>query len=72
MFQNLILIEFLIFQAIEQLNIKNRNWKDLINDEPFTKKDIITIQDPTDARKFNLSSFHHIKKNLRVESEGIH
>lgn len=52
------------------MNIKTGNWKDLINDQPFTRKDIITIQDPNNAMKFNLSSFHHIKNNIRVEDEG--
>lgn len=56
-------------EAVEQLNIKTRNWKDLINDEPFTRKDIITIQDPNNVTKFNLSTFHHIKNNIRVEDE---
>ncbi|XP_044586452.1 RING-type E3 ubiquitin-protein ligase PPIL2 [Cotesia glomerata] len=57
------------WEAVEQLNIKTRNWKDLINDQPFTRADLITIQNPTDASKFNLSRFHHIKNNLRVEDE---
>lgn len=57
-------------QAVEQLNIKTANWKDLINDQPFTRKDIITIQDPNNAMKFNLSTFHHIKNNIRMEDEG--
>ncbi|KAL6256161.1 hypothetical protein P5V15_012278 [Pogonomyrmex californicus] len=57
------------YEAVEQLNIKTANWKDLINDQPFTRKDIITIQDPNDAMKFNLSTFHHIKNNIRVEDE---
>lgn len=52
------------------MNIKTSNWKDLINDQPFTRKDIITIQDPSNAMKFNLSSFHHIKNNIRMEDEG--
>ncbi|XP_071573662.1 RING-type E3 ubiquitin-protein ligase PPIL2 [Temnothorax nylanderi] len=56
-------------EAVEQLNIKTGNWKDLINDQPFTRKDIITIQDPNNAMKFNLSTFHHIKNNIRVEDE---
>ncbi|XP_011495689.1 PREDICTED: peptidyl-prolyl cis-trans isomerase-like 2 [Ceratosolen solmsi marchali] len=59
------------YEAVEQLNIKNRNWKDLISDVTFTRKDLITIQDPSDARKFNLSTFHHIKNNLRVEDEEV-
>lgn len=29
---------------MEQLNLKAKNFKDLLTDEPFTRKDIITIQ----------------------------
>jgi len=59
------------FQAVETLNIKPNFWKDLVTDEPFTRKDIITIQDPTNLDKFNLASFYHIRKNLKLVSEGI-
>lgn len=31
-------------QAIKELNIKIKNWKELLTDEPFTKEDLITIQ----------------------------
>lgn len=55
---------------MEQLNIKGKNYKDLINDTPFVRSDIITIQDPNNLGKFNISNFHHIKNNLRVETEG--
>lgn len=57
-------------EAVEQLNIKGKNWKDLINDTPFARSDIITIQDPNNLGKFNISTFHHVKNNLRVETEG--
>ncbi|KAG4079401.1 hypothetical protein HA402_008093 [Bradysia odoriphaga] len=57
------------FEAVDQLNIKTKNWKDLVNDEAFTRKDIITIQDPSALEKFNISTFHHIKRKLRVETE---
>lgn len=59
-----------LMEAIEQLNIKNRNWKDLITDQPFERKDIIVIQDPNYLDKFDISKFHHVKNNLRVETEG--
>jgi peptidyl-prolyl cis-trans isomerase-like protein 2 len=32
------------YDAVERLNIKAKFWKDLMTDEPFTRKDIITIQ----------------------------
>ncbi|XP_045491534.1 RING-type E3 ubiquitin-protein ligase PPIL2 [Colias croceus] len=57
------------YEAVEQLNIKGKNWKDLIEDTPFVRSDIITIQDPNNLDKFNISKFHHIKNNLRVETE---
>ncbi|KAI4460673.1 peptidyl-prolyl cis-trans isomerase-related [Holotrichia oblita] len=56
-------------EAIEQLNIKNKNWKDLINDAPFERKDVIVLQDPNSLAKFNITTFHHVKNNLRVETE---
>lgn len=57
------------FEAIDQLNIRTKNWKDLVNDVPFTRKDMIVIQDPSVLEKFNISTFHHIQKRLRVETE---
>ena len=34
------------WEAVEELNIKPRFMKDLLTDQPFTRKDIIHIQDP--------------------------
>lgn len=59
-----------VFQAIEQLNIKTKNWKDLLTDEPFLRKDIITLQDPTNLAKFNISKFHHVVKKIKVIDPG--
>uniref|UniRef100_A0A8B9JW22 Peptidylprolyl isomerase like 2 n=1 Tax=Astyanax mexicanus TaxID=7994 RepID=A0A8B9JW22_ASTMX len=52
--------------AVEQLNIKTKSYKDLLTDEPFTRQDIITLQDPTNLDKFNVSDFFHVKNNLKV------
>lgn len=57
------------YEAIEQLNIKTKSWKDLLNDEAFQRKDLITLQDPHNIEKFNLSTFHHLRNNLKVENE---
>lgn len=60
------------FEAVEELNIKNKNWKDLLSDEPFTRKDIITIQDPLNLDKFNISSFVHLRNDWKItEDEKI-
>lgn len=57
------------YEAVDQLNIKTKNWKDLVDDTPFQRKDLITIQDPQNIQKFDISKFHHIQKNLRVLTE---
>ncbi|KAF7687255.1 RING-type E3 ubiquitin-protein ligase PPIL2 [Silurus meridionalis] len=54
------------YEAVEQLNIKTKNFKDLLTDEPFTRQDIITLQDPTNLDKFNVSNFFHVKNNMKV------
>ncbi|KAJ9584118.1 hypothetical protein L9F63_021527, partial [Diploptera punctata] len=59
------------YEAVEQLNIKTKSWKDLLTDEPFQRKDLITIQDPNNIEKFNLTTFHHLKNNLKVEDEEV-
>uniref|UniRef100_A0A8C4TDU3 RING-type E3 ubiquitin-protein ligase PPIL2 n=1 Tax=Erpetoichthys calabaricus TaxID=27687 RepID=A0A8C4TDU3_ERPCA len=54
------------YEAVEQLNIKTKTYKDLLTDESFTRQDIITLQDPTNLDKFNVSNFFHVKNNLKV------
>ena len=34
------------YEAVQELNIKPKFMKDLLTDQPFTRKDIIHIQDP--------------------------
>ena len=58
------------YEAVEEMNIKTKNWKDLLNDKPFIRDDIIVLQDPKNYSKFNLANFHHIKNNITIESEG--
>ncbi len=41
----------------------------MINDISFTRKDIITIQNPAHLEKFDISKFFCIKNNLKVETE---
>ncbi|KAI4327346.1 hypothetical protein L6164_019819 [Bauhinia variegata] len=57
------------YEAIKELNIKTKNWKELLTDEPFTKDDLITIQNPNALDTKVLLDFDHIKKNLKVEDE---
>ncbi|XP_064424079.1 RING-type E3 ubiquitin-protein ligase PPIL2 isoform X2 [Latimeria chalumnae] len=54
------------YEAVEQLNIKTKNYSDLLTDEAFKRQDLITLQDPTNLDKFNVSSFFHVKNNMKV------
>lgn len=43
------------------MNIKQKNWHDLVDDKEFGRKDIITLQDPQNAESRNLSEFQFLK-----------
>jgi peptidyl-prolyl cis-trans isomerase-like 2 len=49
------------YDTIERLNFKPKMWRDLVSDEEFTRKDIITLQDPQNIESRNLSSFKYLK-----------
>ncbi|KAK4988249.1 cyclophilin peptidyl-prolyl cis-trans isomerase Cyp8 [Elasticomyces elasticus] len=52
------------YDTIERLSIKAKNWRDLISDEEFTRKDIITLQDPQNVASRDLSSFKYIQEGV--------
>ena len=49
------------YDTVERLNIKAKMWRDLLSEEEFTRKDIITLQDPLNLESRNLSSFKYLK-----------
>lgn len=49
------------WDTIEQLNIKAKNWRDLVSDDEFTRKDIITLQDPQNVEARNFGAFKHLR-----------
>ncbi len=49
------------WDTVERMNIKPKMWQDLLNDEPFTRADIITLQDPHNAASRNLDQFKYLK-----------
>ena len=55
------------YDAIERLNIKCKNWTDLMTGDPFTRKDLIEIQNPLNLEKRNMSSFFHVKNRLKLD-----
>lgn len=59
------------YEAIKELNIKTKNWKELLTDEPFTREDLITIQNPNALDSKALLNFDHVKNSLKVDDEEL-
>lgn len=58
------------FEAVDELNFKAKNLKDLITDEAFTRKDVITLQEPTNnLEKQNISKFYYVQNNLKLDDD---
>jgi peptidyl-prolyl cis-trans isomerase-like protein 2 len=60
------------YDTVERLNIKAKMWRDLVSDEEFSRKDIITLQDPQNLESRDLNSFQYIKdgEDYNVEKEA--
>ncbi|KAF2250769.1 peptidyl-prolyl cis-trans isomeras-like protein-like 2 [Trematosphaeria pertusa] len=54
------------WDTVERLNIKAKNWRDLVSDEEFTRKDIITLQDPQNIESRDFNSYKHIREGEAV------
>ncbi|CAM6115559.1 unnamed protein product [Calypogeia fissa] len=59
------------YEAIRELNIKTKNWKELLTDEPFKREDIITIQDPNRLDVKETTEFDHVKKDITLDDEEM-
>lgn len=49
------------WDTVERLNIKGKMWRDLVSDDEFGRKDIITLQDPQNIESRDLSSFKYLR-----------
>jgi peptidyl-prolyl cis-trans isomerase-like protein 2 len=49
------------WDTVERMNIKAKMWRDLIDDQEFGRKDIITLQDPQNAASRDMSQFKFLK-----------
>ncbi len=49
------------WETVERMNIKAKMWRDLVDDEEFGRKDIITLQDPQNAASRDLSQFKYLR-----------
>ncbi|PAA72314.1 hypothetical protein BOX15_Mlig030335g1 [Macrostomum lignano] len=53
--------------AVDQLNVKPGNWQDLLDGKPFARSDIITIQDPMNFDKRDITNFYHVKNRVKLD-----
>ncbi|KAJ4376208.1 cyclophilin peptidyl-prolyl cis-trans isomerase Cyp8 [Neocucurbitaria cava] len=58
------------WDTVERLNIKAKNWRDLVSDDEFTRKDIITLQDPQNIASRDFGSYKHVKEGDTVVPES--
>lgn len=49
------------WETVERLNVKAKNWRDLVCDEEFRRGDVITIQDPQNVESRDLSRFKYLR-----------
>ncbi|KAE8539107.1 peptidyl-prolyl cis-trans isomerase-like 2 [Cryptococcus gattii VGV] len=57
--------------SLQLLAIKPKTWRDLVNDEPFKREDIITIQDPQNLGARDLREYDYVKKDLKVSEDEM-
>ena len=57
------------WEAVDELCLKPKNMRDLQTDQPFTRKDIIHLQDPLNLAGKNLAEFDHVKHGRVLEEE---
>ncbi|PHH66205.1 hypothetical protein CDD82_1573 [Ophiocordyceps australis] len=55
------------WDTVERMNIKAKMWRDLVDDEAFTRADIITLQDPQNAASRNLDDFKFLNDGHEVQ-----
>ncbi|BFZ64350.1 cyclophilin peptidyl-prolyl cis-trans isomerase Cyp8 [Saitoella coloradoensis] len=57
------------YDTVQRLNIKAKNWHDLVTDEEFTKKDIVTIQDPHNLQQRDMSTFKYLQEGKSTPAQ---
>ena len=55
-----------LFETVQQLNVKPKMMRDLATDVPFTKSDIITLQDPHDLGRRTMQQMYHVQHHLTL------
>ncbi|GMK57825.1 hypothetical protein CspeluHIS016_0406590 [Cutaneotrichosporon spelunceum] len=57
--------------SLQLLAIKPKTWRDLVSDEPFTREDIITIQDPANVKARDARDFDYVRNQKKVSQEDM-
>ena len=57
------------YDAVKQMNLKPGHLRDLLDETPFTREDIIHIQDPSDGSRREMEKFSHVVESLQVETK---
>ncbi|TFB01644.1 Peptidyl-prolyl cis-trans isomerase-like 2 [Trichoderma ghanense] len=55
------------WDTVERMNIKAKMWQDLVDDQPFTRADIITIQDPQNMASRSLDTFKYLQEGGQAQ-----
>lgn len=56
-------------EGIEGVGVEAKGWRDFLTEEPFTRADLITIQDPAELHRRNMAEFSHVKSAR--EADGV-
>lgn len=54
------------YDAVKQMNLKANHLFDLLDETPFTRADVIHIQDPSNANRREMENFSHVVENLQA------
>lgn len=60
-----------LYDTVQQLNMKAKFLQDLVDDTPFTRKDVITLQDPHNVEGKNVNKLFHLEKGLKWSKEEV-
>ncbi|KAM0455016.1 hypothetical protein ACHAPV_007903 [Trichoderma viride] len=55
------------WDTVERMNVKAKLWQDLLDDQPFTRADIITLQDPQNMASRNLDQFKYLQDGEQAQ-----
>jgi len=55
------------YEAVKELNIRAKNWTDLVTGEKFSKSDIVILQDPSDITEVPIPDLSSLKEKKSIK-----